>query len=97
MALVIITRLNEKNHEKELTLNTDEICFLSETEPHIDYDKPTKFDEVTNDETGEVEKTPVEWETTPRYLIAFNNGKHPQFIDKTNYDKLKAFLNPIVL
>ena len=89
---VKINRINEQNNVKELVVNLDEIAFLSETEPHICYDKPTKFDEVENDETGEVEKLPVEWETIDRYLIAFKNGKHPQFVNKATYDYLTEML-----
>ena len=92
MAFVKINRINEKGNVKELLVDTNKIVFLSETEPHVDYDKPTKYEEVTNDETGEVTQEPCEWETTPRYLIAFDNGKHPQFIDKENYEKLSAIL-----
>lgn len=87
-----ITRINEQGHEKELVLNTEEVAFVTETEPHVDYDKPTKFEEQVNVETGEKEQVPVEWETEPRYLIAFKNGKHPQFLNKENYDKLVSIL-----
>lgn len=89
---VKINRLNEDNEVKELVVNTEEIAFLSETKPHINYDKPTKFEDVENDETGEIEHTPVEWEVTPRYLIAWKNGKHPQFLDEENYNKLVSLL-----
>ena len=82
-----ITRINEQNHEKELLVNTEEIAFLSETEPHVDYEKPTKYEDST-DEYGVITKTPVEWETTERFLIAFKNGKHPQFLNRENYEKL---------
>ena len=81
---VKITRVNENNNKKELVVDTNEIVFLSETEPHVCYDKPTKFDE----EYGE----PIEWETEERFLIAFKNGKHPQFIDRENYEKLAKLL-----
>lgn len=89
---VKINRINEKENVKELIVNLDEIAFLSETEPHVCYDKPTKFEDSTDEETGETTQVPVEWETTERYLIAFKNGKHPQFIDKENYEKLKNLL-----
>ena len=89
---VIITRINEDNERKELVVDTNEIVFLSETKDHVCYDKPTKFEKTTNLETGEEVEEPVEWETEKRYLIAFKNGKHPQFLDKENYEKLKAIL-----
>lgn len=88
---VKINRINEKNNVKELIVDTNEIAFLSETEPHINYDKPIAFVDVEN-EDGEMVQEPSEWETTPRYLIAFKNGKHPQFLDKDNYEKLSAIL-----
>lgn len=87
-----INRINEQNHVKELVVNLDEIAFLSETEPHVCYDKPTKFVDETDDDTGETVQTPVEWETEPRYLIAFKNGKHPQFISKATYEQLTEML-----
>lgn len=86
---VKINRINEKNNVKELIVDTSEIVFLSETEPHTE---PVEWEEQENEETGEVEKVPSKWEETPRYLIAFKNGKHPQFIDKENYEKLSAIL-----
>lgn len=92
MAFVKINRINEQGNIKELVVDTNKIVFLSETEPHVNYDKPTKYEEQTDEETGIITKVPCEWETTPRYLIAFDNGKHPQFIDKDNYEKLSAIL-----
>ena len=89
---VKITRINEQNHEKELLVNTEEIVFLSETEPHVNYDKPTKYEDTTDEDTGVITKVPVEWETTERFLIAFKNGKHPQFLDRANYEKLTKVL-----
>ena len=83
-----IHRINEKNNVKALVVDTDKIVFLSETEPHVEYDKPTKFEDQVDDETGETTQVPVEWETTERYLIAFDNGKHPQFISKSTYEFL---------
>lgn len=95
-----VTRINEDNERKELLVDTDEIVFLSETKPHICYDKPIKFEDVLNDngepmvneETGEVIQEPTEWETEERFLIAFKNGRHPQFLDRENYEKLSAIL-----
>ncbi len=89
---VKLTRINEKEHEKEIVVNTEEIAFVTETEPHVNYDNPTKFEDQINVETGEKEQVAVEWETTPRYLIAFKNGKHPQFLNKENYDKIVSIL-----
>ena len=89
---VKITRINEQNHEKELLVNTEEIAFLSETEPHVNFEKPTKYEEVEDKETGVIVKTPIEYETTERFLIAFKNGKHPQFLDRANYEKLVEIL-----
>lgn len=93
MEFVKINRINEQNHVKELVVNVDEIAFLSETEPHIDYEKPVGYEETEDEETGVITKVPNKWEETPRYLIAFKNGKHPQFIDKDTYDKLVKKLN----
>ena len=89
---VTITRINEDNERKELVVNTDEIAFLSETKDHVCYDKPTKFEEVEDEETGEKTQEPVEWKTEERFLIAFKNGKHPQFLDRENYEILKQIL-----
>lgn len=89
---VKINRINEKNNEKELIVNLDEIAFLSQAEDHINYDKPTKFEDVTDDETGETTQEPVEWETEERFVLGFKNGKHPQFLDKTNYEQLRDML-----
>lgn len=88
---VTIHRINEDNEVKELVVNTEEIVFLSETKPHINYDKPTEFADVEN-ENGNVESEPVQFETEPRYLIGFKNGRHPQFLDKENYEILKKAL-----
>lgn len=85
---VKLTRINEQGHEKEIIVDTNEIVFITETEPHVDYDKPTKFEEKDNVETGEKEQVAVEWETQERFLIAFKNGKHPQFLNRENYEKL---------
>lgn len=89
---VKITRINQQGHEKELVVNVEEINFLTQTEDHICYDKPVEFAERINPETGETEKEPVAWETEERFLIAFNNGKHPQFLDRANYEKLKEIV-----
>ena len=42
---VKLTRINEKEHEKEIVVNTEEIAFVTETEPHVNYDNPTKFED----------------------------------------------------
>lgn len=89
---VKVTRINSNNQERELLVNTDEIAFLSQAADHICYDKPTKFETTTDDETGETSEIPVEWETEPRYVIGFKNGRHPQFIDKFNYEFLSKIL-----
>lgn len=89
---VKINRINEKGNVKELIVDTNEIVFLTETEPHVDYEKPVGYEETEEEDTGIITKIPNEWETTNRYLIAFKNGKHPQFIDKENYDKLSEIL-----
>lgn len=89
---VTITRINQEGHEKEIVVDTEEIVFVTETEDHVCYDKPTKFEKVIDEETGEETNEPVEWETEKRYLIAFKNGKHPQFLDKKNYDVIKQIL-----
>ena len=67
---VKINRINEKNNEKELIVNLDEIAFLSQAEDHI------------NDE-GETEE---------RFVLGFKNGKHPQFLDRANYEQLRDML-----
>jgi len=87
-----ITRINEKGNEKVALVDTSKIVFVTETEPHVDYDKPTKFEDQVDEDNGETTQVPVEWEETPRYLIAFDNGKHPMFLDKENYDKVVAAL-----
>lgn len=89
---VKLNRINEKNHTKMLDVDIDEIAFISEAEPHINYDKPTKFEEQVNVDTGETEQVPVEWEVQERFVIAFKNGKHPQFLDRENYEKLDKLL-----
>lgn len=88
---VKINRINEKNNVKELVVDTSKIVFLSETEPHVNYDKPIEWEDQEDEELGLI-KVPTKYEETPRYLIAFDNGKHPQFIDKENYDKLVKLL-----
>ena len=83
-----LVRRNEQNEQKTLVVDTNEIAFVSETQPHYDYDKPTAFEDVTDDETGETTQIATAWESEPRYVIAFKNGKHPQFLDEENYQKL---------
>ena len=92
MNFVKINRVNEKENTKELIVNLDEIAFLSEAEDHIRYDKPTKFETVTDEETGEEVENPIEWETEKRYVLGFKNGKHPQFLDEENANKLRDML-----
>ena len=89
---VTITRINQEGHEKELVVDTSKVLFITQTEDHIRYDKPTKFVKVTEEETGEEHEEPIEWETEERFLIAFDNGKHPQFLDRANYEILKKIL-----
>lgn len=89
---VKITRKNESNHDKELIVDTNEIAFITQCEDKANYDKPTKFVEEVDLDTGEKINEPVEWEMEERYLIAFKNGKHPQFLDKANYETLKEIL-----
>ena len=86
---VTITRINQEGHTKEIVVDTSKVVFITQTEDHVCYDKPTKFEEETQE--------PIEWETEERFLIAFDNGKHPQFLDRKNYELLKAFMKPIVL
>ena len=89
---VKLVRINESNEQKELVVDTNEIVFLSEAQDHINYDKPTAYSETIDEETGVKTCVPTEWETTKRYVIAFKNGKHPQFIDSENYELLKSIL-----
>ena len=89
---VLINRINEKGNVKQALVDTSKIVFVTETEPHINYDKPTKFEDQVDEDNGETTQVPAEWEETPRYLIAFDNGKHPMFLDKENYDKVVAAL-----
>jgi len=88
-----ITRINEKGNEKVALVDTSKIVFVTETEPHVDYDKPVDYEETEDEETGVITKVPSKWEETPRYLIAFDNGKHPMFLNKENFDKVVAALN----
>ena len=89
---VKLTRINEQGHEKELLVNTEEIAFLSETEPHVNYEKVVNYEDTTDEDTGVITKTPIEWEVQERFVIAFKNGKHPQFLDRANYEKLVEIL-----
>ena len=84
---VKINRINEQNHVKEIVVDTDEIVFVTETEPHINYDEPIEWETKFDDEMGQIQVA-TKWTETPRYIIAFKNGRHPQFLDKENYDKL---------
>ena len=85
-----INRINEKGETKELVVNLDEIAFLSQAEDHINYDKPTKWETTTKN--GEETQTPVEWEKEERFVLGFKNGKHPQFLDRPNYNTLRDML-----
>ena len=81
---VKINRINSQNLTKELVVDTCEIVFVSETKPHQVCEKKVNVD------TGEEEEI---FNEEPRYLIGFKNGRHPQIIDKENYEKLcKALL-----
>lgn len=88
-----ITRINEKGNEKVALVDTSKIVFVTETEPHINYDKPVEWEDQPSEELGCMIKVPTKYEETPRYLIAFDNGKHPMFLDKDNFDKVVAALN----
>ena len=85
---VKLVRLNEDNEQKELVVDLNEIAFVSETKPHINYDNVIEYEETTDEDTGIVTKVPTKWEEQPRYVIAFKNGRHPQFLDKDNYEQL---------
>ena len=89
---VKVNRINDNGNVKVAYVDTSKIVFVTETEPHINYGKPTKFEDQVNEETGETIQVPVEWETSERYLIAFDNGKHPMFLDKENFDLIVANL-----
>ena len=89
---VTLTRINQQGHEKELVVDTNEIVFITQAEDHICYDKPTKFEPKEDEDTGEKLYEPVEWETEERFVIAFKNGKHPQFLNRANYETLKKIL-----
>jgi len=89
---VTLTRINQKGHEKELVVDTNEIVFITQAEDHIFYDKPTKFEPRVDEETGDKKYEPVEWETSEVFVIAFKNGRHPQFLDRANYEELKKIL-----
>ena len=89
---VKITRFNEDNEVKELVVNTEEIAFLSETKPHLEWEEEEhQLDDGT---TVPVQKVVSE---EPRYLIGFKNGRHPQFISKETYEKLVNKLSVEVL
>ena len=88
---VTLTRINQEGHEKELVVDTTEIAFITQAEDHICYDKPTKFEPIVN-ENGDKTYEPIEWETEERFVIAFKNGRHPQFLDRANYETLKKIL-----
>ena len=89
---VKLTRINESNQKMELVVDTNEIVFVSESKPHYHYDKPVAFAKETDPATGEEYEYATEFESEPRYVIAFKNGRHPQFIDKDNYDTLVNIL-----
>ena len=89
---VQITRINEKGNVKVAYVDTSKIVFVTETEPHINYDNPVEWEEREDEDLGQI-KVATKWEETPRYLIAFDNGKHPMFLDKENFDKVVACLN----
>ena len=82
-----LTRINQNNEKKELVVDTTKIAFVSECEPHYNYDAPIGYEETT-DENGVITKTPNEWESEKRYVVAFDNGRHPQILDEENYQTL---------
>ena len=87
-----LVRINQNGKEMEIVLDTNEIAFVTESEPHINYDKVTGYEEITNEETGVITKVPNQWEEEKRFVVAFKNGKHPQFLDQANYEKLVEIL-----
>lgn len=89
---VTLTRINQEGHAKELVVDTNEIAFITQAEDHINYDKPTEFVESVDVDTGETQNEPTAWETEERFVIAFKNGRHPQFLDRANYETLKKIL-----
>ena len=89
---VKLVRINEDNEPRELIVDTNEIVFLSEATDHVNYDEPTEWETITDEDTGEEQKIPTKWTTSKRYVIAFKNGKHPQFLDSENYQILKDIL-----
>lgn len=89
---VKLVRINQNDKEMEIVVNTEEIAFITECEPHVDYDKPTDYEETTDEDTGVITKVPSAWEETRRFVVAFKNGRHPQFLDETNYNTLKEIL-----
>ena len=86
-----LVRINQEGNEKEIVIDTSKVVFITETEPHVNYDKVIGYEE-TEDENGVITKVPNEWETERRFLVAFDNGRHPQFLDETNYNLLKDAL-----
>ena len=89
---VELIRINQEGHKKPLTVDIKDISFLTQAEDHICYDKPTEFVESVDVDTGETQNEPVAWETEERFVVAFKNGKHPQFLDRANYEKLNKIL-----
>ena len=89
---VELTRINQEGHKKPLTVDIKDISFLTQAEDHICYDKPTKFETKVDIETGKEVNEPVAWETEERFVVAFKNGKHPQFLDRANYEQLRDML-----
>lgn len=74
----MFVKINRFNEDNEVK----ELVVNTEEIAFLSETKP----HVEESEDGETE---IE---TPRYLIAWKNGKHPQFIDKENYEKLVSLL-----
>ena len=80
---VKLTRINTQDHEKELLVDTNEIAFVSECEPKIDYETVVGKDSQGN----------YSYKTTEYFLVAFKGGNlPPQTIDRDSYDTLVKIL-----
>lgn len=86
---VKVNRINDNGNVKVAYVDTSKIVFVTETEPHVETE--TVEMPVNEDGTETVPVTKIVGET-PRYLIAFDNGKHPMFLDKENFDLIVANL-----
>jgi len=83
---VKLVRINQNEKEMEIVLDTNEIAFVTEAEPHVTY-------EVEEHEVdGEIVKVNKITGEEKRFVVGFKNGRHPQFLDQANYDKLVEIL-----